>query len=167
MNNIKAICTLQTTYPDIKIEKSNVRYANMLMPAYSGDKGELTAVLQYTYGHIVTMNVPPEIFTQTLECVSLTEMRHFEMLGELILQLGGNPLLCGPRGCYNASRVSRAANPSRIINDAIASENEAIKEYNRLINSIDDRYVVAILKRIVLDEEHHIKLFTELQNDIR
>ncbi|MGN1095659.1 MAG: manganese catalase family protein, partial [Eubacteriales bacterium] len=120
MNNnskTKVLCTLPLPYPEIRVEGENRNYARMLSMAYAGQEGELGAVLSYLYGHLVSAAQGADMISATLECVSLTEMRHLEILGTLISMLGGDPRYCvqGRRTCFNAGLLNYAAEPSRII----------------------------------------------------
>lgn len=163
------LCTLPIPYPEIRVIAPNLTYAKLLSGAYAGDSGELSAVLQYTYGHIVTEGDRPERLSSTLECVSVTEMRHLEMLGELICLLGGDPKFCDAysRGCFDAGRVNYQNTPDRIIRAAISGERNAVAHYRELLRKIDDECIRAVIKRIILDEEHHVKIFSELASGER
>lgn len=44
----------------------------------------------------------------------------------------------------------------------IKNEEEAIRQYRKTANLIDDENIIAILNRIILDEELHIKILTNL-----
>ena len=44
----------------------------------------------------------------------------------------------------------------------IEGEKIAIKEYKRLIENTKNECIIKILKRIIKDEENHIKIFTAL-----
>ena len=46
--------------------------------------------------------------------------------------------------------------------DFIAAEKAAIRKYQSQIACIEDPDIVAILKRILLDEELHVEIFTGL-----
>lgn len=48
----------------------------------------------------------------------------------------------------------------------IESEEKAIASYLKRIEQINDAYVHKVLERIILDEEHHIKIFRQLLNEI-
>lgn len=162
----KVICNLPMPYPEVRVERQNANYARMLSTAYAGQEGELSAVLSYLYGHIVTQGKNPESLSNMLECIAITEMRHLSMLGELIFLLGGDPrfINANKRTGVNTAMLPYYAEPSRIIASAISGEDKAIKLYRSLAQTIDDKYVREVLKRIIMDEEHHLKLFSEMQS---
>jgi bacterioferritin len=55
-----------------------------------------------------------------------------------------------------------ACEPARILRNALAGEEAAVRLYKELIRNICDKYVREILERIILDEEAHIKIFREM-----
>ena len=57
---------------------------------------------------------------------------------------------------YNLSSIKD------ILTVDIQDEKCAIKQYKETINKIDDEYINAVLKRIILDEEFHIQLLVNL-----
>lgn len=166
---LRTACNLPLPYPEVCVNEPNINYARLLSSAYAGDGGELSAVLQYTYGHLVTEGAEPSQLSAVLACVSITEMRHLEILGELIMKLGGDPKFCDMqrRGCFDAGKVNYQTSPDRILRAAISGEKAAIAMYRDLIRRIDDGCIREILRRIILDEEHHIKLFSELLGTAR
>ena len=166
---LRTACNLPLPYPEVCVTEPNINYARLLSSAYAGDGGELSAVLQYIYGHLVTEGAEPSQLSAVLSCVSVTEMRHLEILGELITKLGGDPKFCDMqrRGCFDAGKVNYQTSPDRILRAAISGEKAAIAMYRDLIRRIDDSCIREILRRIILDEEHHIKLFSELLGTAR
>ena len=68
----------------------NRQYAELLLEDYTGMISEITAVKQYLYHYFVLKSINPEV-ADLLECVSLVEMHHMEMLAETIRLLGVSP----------------------------------------------------------------------------
>ena len=165
---IKSVCSLPVPYPRLRVEEQNASYAKLLSIPYASNGGELASILFYTYGHLVTAS-RNERLSELLRCISITEMRHFEILGSLIVMLGGSPRLwaADSRGCFGAQNIVYSDDSQRIIRTAISMEREAAETYKRILGKISDGYVAEILQRIILDEEHHIKLFSELQENAR
>ena len=160
---IKSLCECDAPYPEIRVERQNVHYANLISLAYAGQDSELTSVLLYSYGHQVMRGKSPEMLSGMLSHIAMMEMRHLEMLGELIVLLGGDPRFCGPRRMgINTAMLGYASEPARILRGAISGEEAAIRLYGDLIKNINDGYVRAVLKRIIMDEEQHLKIFKEM-----
>lgn len=159
----KYLCVLPVPYPEVRVKAANKKYAALLSTAYAGAGGELSAVLGYVFGHIMTEDDAPRV-SETFSCLAITEMKHLEMLGKLIRLLGEEPRFydsaSGRR--FDASRVTYAASQGDAVRLSLASEKAAVRHYRELIRRIDDEYVRDVLRRIILDEEHHVKLLTEL-----
>lgn len=161
----KSLCTLPMPYPEIRVEGENKNYAKMLSIAYAGADGELSAILNYIYSHIVTDGKKPYSLCDVFECIAVVEMRHFETLGKLIFLLGEDPKFysaMGRRSYFNTGTLSYANDVSQILKNSIAGEKKAVDFYRELSKVISDVYIKQILDRIILDEEHHIKIFSEL-----
>lgn len=144
-------------YPRVKIECPNLFYASLLQDDYAAMKSEYTAVSQYVYAHILADDRRIE---KDFLGIAIVEMKHLEMLGDVILSLGGNPVFrsgCGnvwnsnfvPYGCSTRSRLQLA----------IKGECEAIEQYRNHISRICNDDIRALLERIIEDEELHIKIF--------
>ena len=82
----------QAPYPEPKAEKPNLYYARLLMDDMAGAVSELTALAQYLYHHQVLYERYPDV-AELLECTSIVEMTHMELLAETIMHLGGQPKL--------------------------------------------------------------------------
>jgi bacterioferritin len=153
-----------SSYPEIRVECKNLNYANLLMDDYAGMISEFTAISQYLYHHFYFEEIDEDL-GKLLENVAITEMHHMEMLAEAIIKLGGDPLIRGAHstcGCYwNGSFVKYGDGLCDRLKADIDSEYNAIEEYKKHIELIDDRYIKRMLKRIILDEKVHIKLFNE------
>ena len=96
--------------------------------------------------------------------ISIQEMRHLDIVGELLINLGFIPYFMGK---YNNKWCSdnviyRFDGFYDILKINISNEKKAIKEYKRLIDMTDDDRIKMILSRIVIDEEMHVKIFNEL-----
>lgn len=46
----------------------------------------------------------------------------------------------------------------------IKSEKDAITTYNKHLSEIDDSYIKEIIERILIDEEHHLRIFQDIYN---
>jgi bacterioferritin len=155
-------------YPEIRVQCPNLQYAELLQDDYAGVVSEFTAISQYLYHHFFFQSFNPKL-GELLENVSISEMLHMEILAELIIKLGGNPLI---RGSYSTSGnfwtgryIYYGTNLCEQLTADIEAEYKAIEEYQKHIRSIADPYIQAILHRIILDEKVHIRLFQEALNE--
>ncbi len=156
-------CELPIPYPPLKTNGKNLYYATLLTNDFAGAISEMSAVTAYSFQHLVT-NIHK--ISETIKCISLIEMRHLEIIGKLISNYGGNPRLAVQAGYkstyWNAQYISYETNPKHYLKENIVNEKVAIASYNNRISQISDRSVQELLERIILDEENHIRLFTDL-----
>lgn len=155
-------------YPKIEVEKENKEYAKLLLNVYSGRNSETTAIFEYIYQSIILDNKYGEI----LKNIAIVEMKHLNILGQTIKLLGLDPMYIYPNNIdngfkyWNSSYVDYNNNLIHIISSNINDEKMAINNYNEIINKIDDKYVIEILKRLILDEEIHLKILKNIQNEL-
>lgn len=155
-------CADPAPYPEIKVERKNPYYALVLMDDYAGIVSEFSAIAQYIYSHMTLEDKNKEL-SDTFKDISIVEMKHLDILGDLILELGGNPEFrgsystCGNYWCGDF--VYYPKQECDAINAALDSEYKAIEEYREHIAIIKDKYVDAVLERIILDEKVHITIF--------
>jgi len=151
-------------YPEIKVRCPNLHYAEMLMDDYAGAVSEFTAINQYLYHHFFFQKVGKKL-GELMENIAINEMRHMEILADLIIQLGGNPVIRG--GCSTEGRfwtgnlIYYGANIREQLQADINAECQAIKGYQKHIRLISDTYIQAVLQRIILDERVHLRLFAQ------
>ena len=94
-------------------------------------------------------------------------MKHFRMLGRIIYMLGSNPKLYftnskGKRTWWSGQDISYDTDIKSFINRSIKEELYGIQAYTNALERINDKYVAEVLKRIILDEKHHLKIFEDL-----
>ena len=162
-------CSMPNPYPPIRVKKKNPRYAQILARSFAGQYSELTAVSNYIYQSIITSDEFRSA-ADTFECIAICEMRHFDMLGKLILLLGDEPRLRvripGNRSRYwSGSYTDYETEIVKMIRNDIRGEEDAIKDYRSAVNKIDDDWIVDVLERIILDEKHHINMLESLINN--
>lgn len=155
-------CAADKPYPPVTVSGKDPAFAALLSEDYGGRAGELTAITQYFYQEIITEETDASL-SKALECISMVEMTHMEMLGKLLLLLGGDPMIgtYGRRGFnpWSGSYPSYRQDIRRILRENIAAEEEAIRNYKTRIGQTNDENIRALLRRIILDEEEHIHIF--------
>lgn len=149
-------------YPEIRVENKNQYYAEILMDDYAGFISEFSAVSQYMY-HSLKSVKSIEYLSNMWRNISIVEMHHLDILGQLITLLGGKPIYRGSfsTSCqyWNGNFVYYGDNICNQLNADLKSEYQAIYNYENHIYMIDDKYIRENLKRIILDEQIHIKYF--------
>ena len=99
--------------------------------------------------------------------IAMDEMKHFKILGELLVELGFIPYCMGSRNnkwCSNNIKYNFNS-IIEMLKYNIETEKIAIKEYRRLIEMTDNKCIKNILERIIKDEENHIRAFKTLQEE--
>jgi len=146
-------------YPSLFSVTRDPSLARLIVPARAN---ELNSISDYIYEAIIFENVYPWLAT-IFEGIANTEMRHFKMLSELTLKLGGNPAVdCRIQNIptdiseNTNSMAPRAA--KRFLTRASEEEKNAAAEYKRLASSCKDKSASALLLRIAEDEELHARL---------
>lgn len=148
-------------YPPIKVSRKNLCYANMLYPAIRAQESEMTASTTYLYQHWVLTDRFSDL-GKTLLAISKVEMFHLYTVGELIIQLGGDPRFANNVcECWNADAIDYCQEVHHILAENIASEEGAAAFYQRTAKEINDPCISAVLNRLALDEILHAKIFRE------
>jgi bacterioferritin len=155
---------LDIPYPEPRVTAPNRFYAELLLDDYAGPTSELTAVHQYIYHDFTFHERYPEL-AELEECIAIVEMKHLELLAETILLLGVDPRFWYVRKnryvYWDASFPYYGTNVCDRLAADIEAEEGAIKQYRAHQAMIKDPHIVALLERIILDEQHHLALFTE------
>lgn len=164
MKKIKPVA-VELPCPDLTGIKKDKGVGFALGKPYSGKNGEISAVLQYVYHAEYFESAGDADTASLLRGIALSEMEHVSILARTIKELGVDPVygVYTPFGIdfYQSSQVSQANNEGKMLLDDILSETLAIREYKDLISTVCDEQVVAVLKRILLDEELHLSALKE------
>lgn len=149
-------------YPPITVTEPNLQYAALLSGDFASVCSELTAVMQYNYQKWILARQNSRL-GHALEQIAMVEMQHLDMLGQLIVLLGGTPqylALQKNRPAYWNGRMIFADTtlPAMLTRD-IRNEEFTIENYRNQIKIIEDPCITAVLERIILDEEKHIQIF--------
>lgn len=152
-----------TALDDVKEDCNALR---IISPAYAGRNGELTAILQYVYQSIVFGELGNPETAKTLVSVAVDEMRHLELLGTAIVKLGAPPMFTAcppyPVGYYSAANVNYARAPRQMICADICAEENTVAEYERMLCTLKNPPVSALISRILSDEKRHLQILQEL-----
>lgn len=156
--------TANIPYPQPMVEMQNMQYANILLKDYAGAVSEFTAVSLYVYQHFVSERQYKD-YAELIGGVAMVEMKHLELLGETIKLEGIKPMyinnVCPPGQLWSPMYVNNTTFIREMLMEDIKSERKAIENYRYHITLIQDKYIRKLLERIILDEELHVKLFTQ------
>jgi bacterioferritin len=157
-------------YPNFECIEQSVYNAMVITPAYAGLHGELSAILQYTYHFFYFEEYNYKDISEVLFRISLAEMEHLEILGKLLLKLGVDPVfsMCPPYqyNFYNTSKINYNKTPQKMLLDDISGELSAINEYENMMKRLKSEEVSAVISRIILDEQLHVKALKECLESI-
>lgn len=120
----------------------------------------MTAINQYIYHSFVIRHYDRDL-AEMLLCIAIVEMHHLDILANLIVLLAGDPTYYTESSFWNGSYVDYGYNLLEQLESDLKSEYEAIANYQKHIMMIHDPYIQNILRRIIVDEEMHVKLFKE------
>ena len=149
-------------YPLIQVSAVNIAYAQALMVDLASIKGELTAITQYQYqSWLLTQN--QSSLAQCLSLILQTEIKHLDLLGQLIILLGGGPRFCTlqPKGpsYWHSQMTSYTTDIKKMLRDNLTLEQASINSYQYHLNIIKDPLVIPILQQIIEDEQNHLAFF--------
>ncbi|NIT03897.1 ferritin [Candidatus Saccharibacteria bacterium] len=114
---------------------------------------EVEAVLTYMKHFLVIKECKP---SREIEEIAVDEMRHAEWLGELIVELGGEPQIEHATLDFGGRRTQD------MLSRDVELEQEAIDQYQEHIDAIGDRKIKKLLTKIRLEEEEHLQEFQEM-----
>ncbi len=143
-------------YPTVE-KGSDPNTVRMLKEDYAGAVSEMTAVMQYIYQNILSSD--NESFANAILQIGIVEMSHLDMLGDAILALGGNPTFGNGTVFWQGKLVNYARTLPEMLRADIESETQAIANYERHAANTTNASVRALLRRIIKDEQLHLRFF--------
>ncbi len=155
-------------YPAIQVRGPSPLCARAITAALGGSSSEMSSITQYAYSFTVLAQNFPAV-ADYFHRIAVVEMRHLAILSELVLKLGGDPRLWsfhnGRPVYWNASVLTCSHELPVLLDRALAGENRAVAEYERLEEQVTDPAVKAILQRLILDEKKHVTIFAHLMKE--
>jgi len=123
-----------------------------IIEALNADRAdELAAVIQYMGHHYTAEGIDSPAVIEMFKSTAKDEMKHAEKLGERIDYLGGEPTT-------KPSGIATGGNLKKMVEDDLASENQAINNYKahiKLCEELGDPTTRLMLEEILSDEEGH------------
>ena len=157
-------------YPDVsKAKPDDGVPAEWFYKAYVGTAptSELTAILQYTQQRMIFDQIG-----ETFLGIALTEMKHYDRLGDFINRIGGNV----SRPAFSAAKVDiTTKSAAEAVQINIHAEQDTIAEYEKLIQRIQannptptvtSALAIQLINKIVADEHVHVFLLAELAQSL-
>lgn len=157
-------------YPDVsKAKPDDGVPAEWFYKAYVGTAptSELTAIIQYTQQRMIFDQIG-----ETFLGIALTEMKHYDRLGDFINRIGGNV----SRPAFSAAKVDiTTKSAAEAVQINIRAEQDTIAEYEKLIQRIQannptptvtSALAIQLINKIVADEHVHVRLLAELAQSL-
>ncbi|MDR1631263.1 MAG: manganese catalase family protein [Oscillospiraceae bacterium] len=148
-------------YPPIAVECKNPQYAACMLSNIGGRVSEMSAVAAYYYNNLQAQSCSKEI-ADAFYKINIVEMHHLQMFGELACLLGADPRLWERQNknmvYWTPAYIAYPRDLKGLLTAAIDGEEETIRKYTKQAQSICDPYIVAVLERIILDEEMHVDI---------
>lgn len=150
---------------DISIENNVIP---MIIEAYSGNRGEFTATSQYSYQSFL-LKPTKELYHKVIELISVNEMRHLEILSQILIYSNVDPKFCryidnnaNLPVCWSGSNVNYEKDIKTFLENNIRAEERAIEHYKMIISRTNSENLKNIIERIIKDEQAHIRIFRTL-----
>lgn len=157
-------------YPSTEGLGEDMRSVRIISPAYADRGSEMTAVLQYVFQSVVFGGLGMKKYSETLMSIAIAEMEHLEILGAILYEMGALPIFTSKPpykfDFYSTRAVSYSSDPTKMILDDIRGETEAICTYEEMTRKLQNKQVTEIIRRIILDEQLHLKTLKELLEEL-
>lgn len=159
---------LNLPYPSIKVDGPNSIYANEMLSNMAEVVSEMSDVSRYFYVSVIAKEKNSWIST-CFHHISIVEMHHLNIFAELALLLGADPRLWSGlthKRWWSPSFIYYSHDLRELVAESIKAEKDAITKYSRQAKTIKDSNIIAILHRIILDEQHHLQIFQEIYQQL-
>ena len=140
----------------------NKYYADLLQDAYAGKHGESKMFLQFLYFSYVLCNFDKE-FADCFCLIAKEDIEHHNLLGEIIVKLGGDPLYVSSKNiAMSFAEIEALKSLKQIINLGIELKEKTIIDYKILLAKIAEKEIKNILEILISDEQKHKEMLENL-----
>ena len=145
----------------------------MRAPAFINDVsrarlGELSDISDYVYYSLMLEEGYPEL-SSLFDKMAMTEMKHFLILGRMLIRLGGDPAVRVRQTTpfYGKPERLDACSVNKMLSKALEGERMGAAGYKKLARAMEcDPVAAALLDRIAADEEHHARMLSRAMESI-
>nr|WP_138263622.1 ferritin-like domain-containing protein [[Clostridium] hylemonae] len=142
----------------------NRAYGRMMLDNMGGQNSEMSAVSLYVYNNLLIDE--DARLSGIFHKISIVEMHHLHIFGEIARMMGENPRLWTYRGnqmtYWSPSYNNYPIEIRPLLTNALNGERKTVQKYEEQCRRIKDIHIVECLKRIIQDEEIHIHIFESL-----
>ncbi len=140
----------------------NNYYATLLQDTFASQNSETKNILQFLYFSYVLSSFEND-FGLEFYSIAQDEIFHHKLLGELIVQLGGNPKYFSSKGmAFSGGFIDEIKGIRQIIETSIELKEKSIINYKILVAKIAEKDIKNILEIIISDEKKHLDLLKNM-----
>ena len=146
----------------LKKMAQNTYYASLLQDVFGGANGETKCLMQMLY-FCYELSVFENEFSKVFYDIAIDDLTHHNVLGEMIVRLGGEPALCSHSNIvFSGNDIERVKGIRQILDTAIEMKEKCILNYKILLTKIPEKEIKNILEIILCDERKHKELLENL-----
>jgi len=137
------------------VQKASAKLTEMMNQAIAG---ELQAIVQYMWHHVMVKGMNAESLSTVFEKVAVDEMKHAEKIAERLFYFDVNPTT-------KPNPIAMGGDPAQMLKADTKAEEEAITLYKDIIKqatSENDNTTRLLFEEILSQEEDHHDTFTTL-----
>ena len=156
-------------YPPVEVECKNPAYARAMLSNLGGQNSEMSAVSSYFYNHLITGPMNKDV-SDIFMHIAVVEMHHLDIFGELAQMMGADPRLWECRHdqykFWSPAYIPYPKDLYAVLKSSLSGEQDAIRKYRCQMETIQDPHIVALLGRIIEDEEVHVAIYKKLLQEL-
>lgn len=163
----KILYAEEAPYPQVQVSEKNPLYGRAMLDNLGGSNSEISAISLYIYNNMIAEQLKD--ISYIFHKVSVVEMHHLEIFGKLAFMSGENPRLWthGKRQMiyWTPGYNNYPTELCPLLQNAIQGEAAAIAKYESQLTWIKDPFICENLKRIIMDEKLHLKIFETMYQE--
>lgn len=149
----------------------NYSVARIILPAYAGDHSELQSVLQCVYHGFYYLSNGANELAELADRIFAAEIRHLDLLGEILLKLGVDPVFAMRRDYrteyFSTETICYSKTPQKMLLDDIACKMLMVKRYKAMTERLTDGKTRGAVESILKDEQEHLAALESAFDKIR
>lgn len=153
-------------YPSLEGIGENPRDLQIVYNDYAGHISEFSAITQYVYHQLEAKGEGDLQIGSSLLSIAQIEMRHLNIFGEMMIKLGGNPRFFyredGVLRPWQGGLIDDERQIVRMLKSDIWLERQTIDSYRWQSSQVSQPPIGAMLQRLILDEEIHLRILDQL-----
>lgn len=156
-------------YPKIAVAEPNKEYAKLLTMDLAFQKSEMTTMHQYFY-QSWTIGHTYQTIRTVITRISEVETHHFNIIGQLISLLGGNPTCSAIQEnkteIWDGTMINYTKDIRELLKDNMEGEKMAAEAYHEQSLELKDPFISKMLCRLSFDEQLHYQIFKSFLSQV-